>query len=350
MAEETFVDKVDLDDAKALATVESAFGANDELDIEIENDGNTVDPEIEIEDDTPEGDRGKWVAKVGEAEGEELDAELVKGKDGGRFQKRISEFKAQVESERRAKEKLFREHQEAVAFAKQLHARQEELEARARKAEELNLHGEGVVIERSKRAIELETLQAQAEYEAALNTGDPKTISAANAKVAKAIQDASQIAGWENQYKLRLQQAQEAAKNPPPQVRQPQQVQRPQVSQDPGDVSRRTNWQTKNTWFGKDQEMTAAAQAIHVELVQSGVDAVNTPDLYWSSLDARVKAKFPTKFAAPSAQTQTPGTVVPGVTRQGTGKATRKVVLKASEVELAKSLGLTPAQYAAAKG
>jgi len=121
-----------------------------------------------------------------------------------------------------------------------------------------------------------------------------------------------------------------------------QQVQnepRPQPSQ------KALAWAEKNTWFRSDAEMTDYAQRIHRGLVAEGFDTES--DDYYDELTNRVKNKFPESFEG-SDQTIRGNTIAQPVA-SATGSATpgrKSVKLTASQVKIAKKLGVPLAEYA----
>jgi hypothetical protein len=129
-------------------------------------------------------------------------------------------------------------------------------------------------------------------------------------------------------------------------------VQHQQVQQQPAQPQpdhRAQAWQQRNNWFGQDEEMTAAALGLHEKLKRNGV--VVGSDEYYTTLDKTIRKRFPENFDAvepeePKAKTEArpkPSTVVAPATRS---TSPNKIRLKASQVQLAKKLGLTPEQYA----
>jgi hypothetical protein len=110
-------------------------------------------------------------------------------------------------------------------------------------------------------------------------------------------------------------------------------------------------WAKKNTWFGRDREMTDYARHIHDRLVV--FDRVSpTTDEYWQKLDGEMRKRYPhIAEDADEEDTRAPqpkqSVVVAPVKRNSTPP--RKVQLSASEVAIAKRLGLTIEQYAAEK-
>jgi len=121
-----------------------------------------------------------------------------------------------------------------------------------------------------------------------------------------------------------------------------QQVQnepRPQPSQ------KALAWAEKNTWFRSDAEMTDYAQRIHRGLVAEGFDTES--DDYYDELTNRVKNKFPESFEG-SDQTIRGNTIaqpVASATRSAT-PGRKSVKLTASQVKIAKKLGVPLAEYA----
>jgi hypothetical protein len=113
-------------------------------------------------------------------------------------------------------------------------------------------------------------------------------------------------------------------------------------------------WQERNTWFGKDEEMTSLALGLHQKLEkQYGKGFVGT-DEYWDRVDTTIRKRFPEQFeeeeikttnggGKPVTRTEKPATVVAPASRSTSSK---KIVLKQSQLMIAKRLGLTPEQSA----
>jgi hypothetical protein len=130
----------------------------------------------------------------------------------------------------------------------------------------------------------------------------------------------------------------------------------PQVEQfnsPPPPDQRVLDWRDKNSWFGPNRSMTAYALGLHEEMRDNGV-AVGS-DEYYATLDKTMRKRFPDYFesagekprkkAAEEPRTK-PSNVVAPATRS---TASNKIRLSASQVLLAKKLGLTPEQYALAQ-
>ena len=104
-------------------------------------------------------------------------------------------------------------------------------------------------------------------------------------------------------------------------------------------------WAEKNTWFRSDAEMTDYAQRIHRGLVAEGFDTES--DDYYDELTNRVKNKFPESFEG-SDQTIRGNTIaqpVASATRSAT-PGRKSVKLTASQVKIAKKLGVPLTEYA----
>jgi hypothetical protein len=110
-------------------------------------------------------------------------------------------------------------------------------------------------------------------------------------------------------------------------------------------------WAKKNTWFGRDREMTDYARHIHDRLVVfERIDP--SSEEYWGALDREVRKRYPhiasDEDEYDSKPTQQKQSVVVAPVKRNTTPP-RKIQLSASEVAIAKRLGLTIEQYAAEK-
>ena len=125
-------------------------------------------------------------------------------------------------------------------------------------------------------------------------------------------------------------------------------VQTQQIAQANAVDPRASDWQARNSWFGKDREMTGYALALHEKLVvEDGVDPKS--DEYYRRLNGRIRQVFPERFAseesadAQTSQRSPKANVVAPATRS---TAPRKIVLNATQVQLAKRLGVPLELYA----
>jgi hypothetical protein len=120
-----------------------------------------------------------------------------------------------------------------------------------------------------------------------------------------------------------------------------------QVQQAPRPDNRAMEWQERNSWFGHDEEMTAAALGLHEKLKRQGVPVGS--DEYYTTLDRTIRRRFSENFNEPeraeseSVARTKPSTVVAPATRSTSSK---KIKLRQSQIAISKKLGLTPEQYA----
>ena len=141
----------------------------------------------------------------------------------------------------------------------------------------------------------------------------------------------------------------EKFKQAPQQPVQQQQYQQPIAQQAPD--PRAQEWAQQNTWFGKDNVMTAAALAIDAELKQEGY---STDDIeFYQEVDKRIRESFPNKFQEGNTQdvrqqdTSKPAQVVAGASRSTPNP--RKVRLSKNDVNLANKWNIPLEQYAQEK-
>lgn len=281
------------------------------------------DFEIEVVDDTPEFDRGK-PRRANDSEAQIPDDDEIQSYSEG-VQKRIKQLKFEYHEERRRKEEAARLQEEALRYAQQVKAENENL--RKTLAE-----GEGVLVNQAKGRVAAELDKAKAAYKAAYESGDSDALIDAQERLSALQAEKMRYDSY------RPQQRQQQA--PQPQYAQPQ----PRV---PRPDDKALDWAKKNPWFEQDSEMTGYAYGLHEKLVRSGVDPRS--DEYYNQIDRAVRRVFPDRFdggkieeAAPHRQA---GNVVAPAARSG--KTPRKVQLTSTQVALAKRLGLSNEQYAA---
>ena len=285
--------------------------------------------DIEVQDDTPEEDRGRTPLPkeiVEELEADELEEYSDKVKT------RLKQMKKVWHDERRAKEAAFREQQEALTLAQQTIEENKRLKSRLSE-------GEKSFLDTARGAAELEMEMAKRAYKEAYEAGDSDKVVEAQAKLSEVNFKLQRI----KDYKPSLQ-APEIEVN----SNQQQQVQVPRPDQ------KTLAWQERNTWFGVDEEMTSLALGLHQKLEkQYGKGFVGT-DEYWDRVDTTIRKRFPEQFeeeevkttnggGKPVTRTDRPATVVAPASRSTSSK---KIVLKQSQLNIAKRLGLTPEQYA----
>jgi hypothetical protein len=284
--------------------------------------------ELEIEDDTPEEDRGREPLPkdlVEELEADELEDYSDKVKT------RLKQMKKVYHDERRAKETADRERQEAVAFAQKI------FEENKRLKNSLNA-GQQTLVSTATNAAEMELSQVRKQYKEAYDSGDSDQILDAQEKLSEVTSKLNEL----KKYRPALQETQ----NDVNMESQQAPVARPET--------KALSWQERNAWFGKDTEMTSAALGLHQKLVDSGMNPQS--DEYYQRIDSTMRRRFPEHFGE---EETTDGGGKP-VQRTGTKSAnvvapasrstsSKKIVLKQSQLAIAKKLGLTPQQYAIAQ-
>ena len=280
--------------------------------------------EIEVVDDTPEEDKGKPRRAENAQPNVPEDDEVEKYSEG--VQKRIKQLKFEYHEERRAKEESARLQEEALRFAQQVKAENEQLRKTLSE-------GEGVLVNQAKGRVSAELDKAKAAFKVAYEAGDPDALLAAQEQL-NVLQN--EKVRYDN-YKPQPQRAEPA---PQPQYEAP-------AAQPPKPDKRAMEWASRNEWFEKDPEMTGYAYGLHEKLVKSGIDP--RTEEYYNELDTAVRRVFPDKFGdeiiEESAPQRQAGNVVAPAARSG--KRPRKVQLTSTQVSLAKRLGLSNEQYAA---
>jgi hypothetical protein len=284
------------------------------------------DFELEIEDDTPELDRGR----------KPLPKEVREELENDDLEKYTEDAQAKLRAlnkvwhdERREKEQALRERQAAEDMAKRMLEENKQLKSRLSSGEQSYLNT-------YKNAAELELNAAKRAYKEAYDMGDADRLVEAQQQIADA------------NYKLR--RAEEYVPSRHEEETEVQSVPEAQVARPD---QRTIAWQERNDWFGKDEEMTSLALGLHQKLVKQYGASYPSTDEYWQKVDDTMRRRFPDYFEddqqqedeAPRTRPQRVervSTVVAPATRSSPSK---KVKLKQSEVNIAKRLGLTPEQY-----
>ena len=298
---------------------------DDDFDFEIENENTPVPntPEIEVEDDTPPEDRGREPMPkevVEELENDELE------EYSGKVKTRLKQMRKVWHDERREKERALREQQEALAAAQRYRQEAEQLRHTLSR-------GEQELVGTYKQNAEFELAEARRAYRDAYESGDTDRVLEAQEKLAAAQYKMRQV----QEYKPTLQATTTEVEVPQQQVAIPQ------------PDAKTMAWQERNTWWGTDPEMTASALGLHQKLERERGPQFVGSDEYWSAIDTTMRRRFPEYFGEEQATTGNsgratkPANVVAPASRSTSAK---KIVLKQSQIAIAKKLGLTPEQYA----
>jgi hypothetical protein len=305
---------------------------NDKEVILDKSDSASNEVEIEIVDDTPEADKGRPRRPEGQEPEIPSDDEIANYSEG--VQKRIKKLRYEFHEERRAKEEAARQLNEATALAKRLMEEKKRMEQALRKGEE-------ILVENAKGKVESELELARKKFKEAYDSGDADALAAAQERIAElSVQKASAI-NYRPVYKEEVETRQIEPGYEP--------VVRPPT--DPKAV----DWAKKNTWFGRDQLMTDYAKHIHDRIVVFDRIDPRTEE-YWQTLDGEMRRRFPEMFDDPDEDSrserpvrQQTSNVVAPASRSSAAKPRKQVKLTATEVALAKRLGLSVEQYAAEK-
>lgn len=276
------------------------------------------DDDIEIVDDTPEKDKGrKPPINVDDPSEEELAEYSAKVKG------RINELTRARHDERVARERIEREHTEALRLA------QLTLEENKQLKQQLTA-GSTSLQSATKTLAEKEIDAAKAKLRAAHEAFDVDAITEAQAALTAAQVKLDRVSHSQQQS---LQSKKEEGYTAP--TGQPPATQR-------GPDARAKAWMSKNTWFGQDDEMSSFALGVHAKLVKQGVDTQS--DEYYEKLDNRLREVFPTKFGVEKREeSRKSGTVVAPVSRATSGN---RVKLTQTQVAIAKRLNVPLEQYA----
>ena len=288
--------------------------------------------EIEIEDDTPPEDQGRTPAdpkKVRELEVEvdDLDKYSKEAKD------KLIRMKRVWNDDRRARESAEREREAAIEATQRLHSENQRLKS-------MLTSGEQEYVTAVKSSSEMQLEMAKRAYREAYDSGDSEKIVDAQQAMNLATLQLERVRNF------KLPSLQDD--NNSVQIDPNRQVQQNQPPRD----YRLEEWQGNNSWFGQDEEMTAAALGLHEKLKRTGV--VPGSEKYYAELDNTMRRRFPESFnddlEPPEVEESPrednprakPSTVVAPATRT---TAPKKVRLKTSQIAIAKKLGLTPEQY-----
>ena len=211
--------------------------------------------------------------------------------------------------------------------------------------------GQEELIKQAKDKAEFAKQAATTKYKQAYEAGDAEEIAKAQQILTDATLAAQQAETLPQQVANQVYQQELADKQ-----NQPQSAQTAQQPTVPKPDEKAIAWQEKNNWFGADEEMTNFAYGVHAKLVKENVDP--TSDEYYDRIDKRMKEVFPDSFdivpqenevAETSEERKSPIStedVVAPATRNN-GARPKKVKLTATQVSLARKLGITPEQYAA---
>ena len=302
----------------------SEFKFPDESDNDFEND----EFEIEIEDNTPEQDRGK--TPLPKEVVEELETADEAEDYSGKVQTKFKQYKKAWHDERRAKEEAYREQEEALAVAQKILDENKRLKA-------LLESGEQELINTYQSQAELEVEKAKRNYKEAYDYGNTDAIVEAQAELMKATQKLDKA----QNFRPTIQNIEDDAQVLPQKQQKAAQVS-PKVAE----------WVAENPWFTDPEKelMAKYATNFHYKLAEKYGEKFVGTDEYFNQINKEIVKRFPEEFedSTHSNEEETPrtsklSTVVASAKRS---TAPKKVTLNKTQVALAKKLGLTTEQYA----
>jgi hypothetical protein len=307
---------------------------------EVEDQGKPVDTqdttdEIEyvVEDDTPPEDKN--AKPLPDEVKEELEKDNLMDYSN-KVKMRLEQMKKAWHDERRVKEAAEREREEAIRFAQQVSQENKRLKSTLSE-------GEKQYVSTMQSAAETEVEMAKRAYRDAYDSGDPDRIVEAQQKLTEASLKQDRAKNFKPSLQIEeddVQTYQQAT----------------QTQESPKIDPLTSKWLEKNTWYGPDEEMTALALGTHARLEKQFGKGYIGSEEYFKRIDDTMRKRFPENFSEeaevetqaggdkPSQRTEAKSAPVVAPATRST--ASKRIVLKASQVALAKKLGLTPEQYA----
>jgi hypothetical protein len=275
---------------------------------EAEDDGG-VDVEIEVSN-----------KKEPEQEAKSEDDEIERYDE--KVKKRIADLQSGFHNERRRAEEAAREKEEALAFAQSIAEENKKLKG------SLNV-GQTALLEQAKKVVSNEVDDAKRRYKLAYESGDSDALVEAQELLTSAKIKMDRV----NNFKPALQDEENEVKIAPREVpRQPQ--------ADP----KAARWQSENSWFGSDDEMTSFALGLHTKLIKNGIDP--NSDEYYAKINSRIRQVFPENFGLDNNETETQTSSAPRQKSNVVAPATRstsssKIRLTPFQVTMAKKFGVS---------
>ena len=235
-----------------------------------------------------------------------------------KVKKRISDLQSGFHNERRRAEEAAREKDEALAFAQSIAEENKKLKG------SLNV-GQTALLEQAKKVVSNEVDDAKRRYKLAYESGDSDALVEAQELLTSAKIKMDRV----NNFKPALQDEQNEVKIAPREVpRQPQ--------ADP----KAARWQSENSWFGSDDEMTSFALGLHTKLIKNGIDP--NSDEYYAKINSRIRQVFPENFGLDNNETET-------LQSQSAPRQKSNVVAPATRSTSSSKIRLTPFQVTMAK-
>ena len=239
-----------------------------------------------------------------------------------KVKKRISDLQSGFHSERRRAEEASREREEAIAFAQSVAEENKKLKGSLSE-------GQSALLEQAKKVVSNEVDEAKRRYKSAYESGDSDALVDAQELLTSAKIKMERV----NNFRPALQKEENEVKIAPREVpRQPQ--------ADP----KAARWQSENSWFGSDDEMTSFALGLHTKLIKNGIDP--NSDEYYTRLNSRIRQVFPENFDLDNNESETQTSSAPRQKSNVVAPATRstsssKIRLTPFQVTMAKKFGVS---------
>jgi len=235
-----------------------------------------------------------------------------------KVKKRISDLQSGFHSERRRAEEASREREEAIAFAQSVAEENKKLKGSLSE-------GQSALLEQAKKVVSNEVEEAKRKYKTAYESGDSDALVDAQDSLTAAKIKMERV----NNFRPALQKEENEVKIAPREVpRQPQ--------ADP----KAARWQSENSWFGSDDEMTSFALGLHTKLIKNGIDP--NSDEYYTRLNSRIRQVFPENFGLENNEPETQSS-------QSAPRQKSNVVAPATRSTSSSKIRLTPFQVTMAK-
>ena len=299
----------------------------------LENEAAADEIEYVIEDDTPAEDKN--AKPLPDEIKKELDDDNLM-EYSNKVKMRLEQMKKAWHDERRVKEAAEREREEAIRFAQQVAQENKKLKSTLSE-------GEKQYVSTMQSAAETELEMAKRAYRDAYDSGDPDRIVEAQQQLTEASLKQDKAKNFKPSLQIQeddVQTYQQAT----------------QTQESPKIDPLTSKWLERNTWYGPDEEMTALALGTHAKLEKQFGKGYIGSEEYFKRIDETMRKRFPENFSEevevetqaggdkPSQRTEAKSAPVVAPATRST--ASKRIVLKQSQVAIAKKLGLTPEQYA----
>ena len=253
---------------------------------------------------------------------------------GDKVQKRIDKLTGRLRETQRREEA-------AIEYARNLQQRADELEQRFQRTDADRL------IE-AKGRIDTQMITLKQIIKKAREEYDIDTETEAQQRLTSMMMDQQRVSDATEYRQQALSRQQQA---PQQQAYQPQTQQQQYVAPKAPIDQQAEDWAERNPWFGTNTVMTGAVKGIHLDLIQKeGFDPQS--EEYYDEIDRRMRNIFP-KETKPNTTNQDNRnarpvqTVAPATRSSGVNNSARRTVkLSASQVAIAKRLGVPLEEYA----